>query len=670
MCGICGVFTARQYQAGSSIFDMTRSLRHRGPDDEGYLLGNTRSHTWKMATGPETIAEIPDNPIGHHAREKYNLAFGMRRLAILDLSPLGHGPMSYRNGSYWITYNGEVYNYIELRQELSSLGYQFQTATDTEVVLAAYAEWGPDCLKRFNGMWAFAIWDVKEQKLFCARDRFGIKPFTYYWDGSIFAFASEAKSLLQHPRITAKPDDSMVFDYLVMGLSHHREKTFFDGISNLLPAHYALLDLSRNELIFQKWWDVDLNTSLDVQGHGSDSDTIEEFSALLNDAVQLRLRTDVPIGTCLSGGLDSSVLVGIVNQLLLDGRVLPSEIIGDHQKTFSACFDDAQIDERPYISQVIQRTNAHASYVFPEGRSGLWREINDLHWYQEGPVGSTSIYSQWAVMRLAKENQVTVLLDGQGADELLAGYSYYFGSYLAQIARQRSLMRAILEATRASSASKSSLPLIFGLMLYELSPPAIKRLGRNSINTRFRTNKTVPIHLLDTRFANQFESNSSKYFKHQGYNSLAEHLYDSIQTSSLPALLHYEDRNSMAFSIEARVPYLDYRLVEFVFSLAASYRIREGWSKWILRAGGNNIAPEDIRWRKGKLGFATPESKWMDSGVNIINKLFKDDTIYSSRYFNTSTINQLRNYSNGRLRDTASIWRMISLEFWIRRFLG
>ena len=667
MCGICGVFTSDGYRAGSAIFNMATALRHRGPDDEGYLLGNTTQHSWIKATGPETITQIPKNPISHNADGQFNLAFGMRRLAIIDLSSSGHGPMTYNNGSYWITYNGEIYNYIELKQELTNLGHKFQTATDTEVILAAYAQWGPSCLARFNGMWAFAIWDVNKDKIFCARDRFGIKPFTYYWDGSLFAFASEAKALLRHPKIQTKPDDAAIFDYLVKGLSHHGERTFFEGIKNLLPAHYIELDLRNKRMDFHKWWDIPLNVNFESQKAGNENAVIEEFRALLIDTVRLSLRSDVPIGSCLSGGLDSSALVTIANRLLIDEQVLPPELIGKHQKTFSACFDDPEIDERPYIQEVIQSTKADAHYIFPQGRNGLWKEINVLHWHQEGPVGSTSIYSQWAVMRLAKEKGVTVLLDGQGADELLAGYTYYLGSYLSQAMRQKGLLFAIRELASASSMTQTPLLFLCGQMFYELLPASIRNFSQGVINTRIRTKKTLPLNYLADNFVRTFDDHRVVSYKNKGYDSLAEHLHDSIAFTSLPALLHYEDRNSMAFSIEARVPYLDYRLVELVFSLAANYKIRDGWTKWILREGTKGILPDRIRWRKRKLGFATPEKAWLNSNLGIIRDIFRGSVV-SSKYLHPKLIQQFRKITEENVKLFPGFWRLTSLELWMRAF--
>ncbi|HKZ42853.1 MAG TPA: asparagine synthase (glutamine-hydrolyzing), partial [Candidatus Hodarchaeales archaeon] len=346
MCGLCGVVTFNNSLAQQHILSMNASLIHRGPDDEGYLLGDFNSGRSVQASGSDTPSDLELNPIVDYRNGDFNLALGFRRLSIIDLSPKGHGPMSYANQNFWIVFNGEIYNYIEIRRELSSLGYIFDSNTDTEVILAAYAEWGVECLQHFNGMWAFAIWNVRERKLFCARDRFGIKPFNYFWDGKLFAFASEAKALFQHPSINPQSNDKVVFDYLVYGSQNHGSETFFHGIETVPASHYLELDLARGQVQIQKWWDIELNSERVSSNEKGDARVKTQFRELLTDSIRLRLRSDVPIGSSLSGGLDSSAVVGIVNQLLREEQLLPKDLIGEHQQTFSACFEDGDINER------------------------------------------------------------------------------------------------------------------------------------------------------------------------------------------------------------------------------------------------------------------------------------------------------------------------------------
>jgi len=668
MCGICGVIDFQGKSAGKYIEAMNKAQRHRGPDDEGFLLGERLSGKYVSAIGDDTVPEIHLNHIESFQDQPYDLAFGLRRLAILDLTVAGHGPMVSHKGKLCITYNGEIYNYIELRNELILKGHVFQTETDTEVILAAYQEWGIECLSRFNGMWAFGIWDIARKKIFFARDRFGVKPFNYFWDGNLFAFASEIKALLTHPAIKAIPNDVAVYDFLIHGSLNQGDATFFEGIKTLPASHYLMLDLETHQLTCQRWWDVPINRSLE-DGLEKEGEYLEEFIDLLTDAVRLRLRSDVPVGSCLSGGIDSSTLVSVTNQLFDKEHVLPSELIGKQQKTFSARFKLQQIDEGAFIESVVQKTGVDAHYVFPKGREGLWREIREVHKHQEQPVSSTSIYAQWCVMRLAKQKGVTVLLDGQGADELLGGYANYLGPYLAQILLQAGPLQMWRNVRKSSYASRVSIPFLLGMSLFHLLPEAVRTVSLRLANTRFRTNPTLSERMLSRSLLQQYTGRNLSNGKYRSFVNLSDQLYDSLYKSSLPALLHYEDRNSMAFSVEARLPYLDYRLVNFAFSLPANYRIREGWSKWILRKGTSGLVPDEIRWRRGKLGFATPENDWLLGNVDLITHTLAGE-LFSNKYFNDTTIDQLRNHHALNKRNFPGLWRIISLEYWMRSFFG
>lgn len=667
MCGIYGIWrTGNETVARSVIQNATTRLRHRGPDDEGYLLANWQTGQWISCAGVETIAALKLPPLPAQADALYNLALGHRRLSILDLTEAGHGPMAYLDGKLWITYNGEVYNYLELRAGLKSKGYVFNTNTDTEVILAAYAEWGPECLQHFNGMFAFALWDSRKGQLFCARDRLGIKPFHYYWDEQQLIFASEIKALLAHPAVSGCPNQAIVYDYLALGSVDHTAETFFADIHRLPAAHYLLLNFETRQLTTQRWWDIQVNTALN--GQAGQPDASAQFKELLVDAVRLRLRSDVPVGTCLSGGLDSSSIVSIANHLLLKEQAVSREWVSNQQKTFSACFNDPALDERPYIQQIINHTGAESNRVFPQGQNGLWAELKQLIWHQEEPFGSTSIYSQWNVMRLARQRGVTVLLDGQGGDELLAGYHHYLGPYLAQTMRARGLW-PVLAAARAAAAGTGRSPLfLLALGLYNNLPGQWQRRMLSLGNTRLRTNPTVSGSMLLPSFKRQFAERHLSRSKHQSFHNLARRLYQDIFMFSLPALLRYEDRNSMAFSLEARVPFLDYRLVEFCFSLPADCRIRQGWTKWILRQAMADFLPEQIRWRRSKLGFATPERQWLQQGAAQIAEFFTNGDLLSAPYLAPQTIQKLQNVSAAGILSIPGLWRLINLEMWLRVF--
>ena len=397
MCGIAGQYCLDGKEPDKKLLSvMSERLAHRGPDGEGTHI-----------RGP--------------------IAFAHRRLAIIDLSDEGLQPMTNEDGTLWLVFNGEIYNFVELRQELIKKGHIFHSKSDTEVILHAYEEWGHNCLTRFNGMWAFALWDDPRQELFCARDRFGIKPFYYALTGDSFLFASEIKALLAHPAVGTKPDDVTLGTYLAWGVLDHSERTMFDGIFQLRPAHAMVVTKNGTQQPF-RYWDGKVNA--EIRSTVPDAEVASKLRSLLHDATRIHLRSDVAVGTCLSGGIDSSALTSIINGLIRE-ETLSS--VGTRQKTFSVVFSDERFDESRYIDEVITATavDAHRTEPSPEK---LWDDIDRLVYMQDEPFGSLSIYAQYCVMRLAHE-QVKVVLDGQGADELLAGYLAYQGSFIGGLLR-------------------------------------------------------------------------------------------------------------------------------------------------------------------------------------------------------------------------------------------
>jgi asparagine synthase (glutamine-hydrolysing) len=398
MCGIAGILSRTPPDA-ALMERVCGSLAHRGPDGKGIWTG--RCNDW-------------------------NVMLGHRRLSIIDLSDAASQPMASADGSCHIVYNGEIYNYIELREELRGLGFEFRTKSDTEVILAAYRQWGADCLNRFNGMWAFAIHDAKKNILFCARDRFGIKPFYCFRKPGLFVFASEIKALLRHPEAPRVANASRVADFLAFGLVDHSPETFFKDIDRLPPAHYMVIEDGR--LSLQPYW---VPPKAEPAPETDSAESASRFLELFSDAVRIRLRSDVPVGTCLSGGLDSSSIVCVANRIMF-GKDSPidRDLVGERQKTFTACYGNAEFDERPFVDVVTGQTNASSHRVFPEAAI-LLKDMDALISHQEEPFGSTSIFAQWCVMRKVKETGVKVLLDGQGGDELLAGYDAYYAALAA-----------------------------------------------------------------------------------------------------------------------------------------------------------------------------------------------------------------------------------------------
>ena len=641
MCGICGIYSKKQID-DSVIKRMNDSLMHRGPDDAGIYFN---------CESLNANCEVP------------MVALANRRLAILDLSQAGHQPMSNENGSIWITYNGEIFNYLELRDELKKLGHSFRSDTDTEVVIHSYEQWGEDCLKHFNGMWGFALWDNRQKKLFCARDYFGIKPFYYFWNDSTFIFASEIKSILTHPLINKRVNEEIVYDYLTTAQIDHTEQTFFQGIKQVRPAHYLTIN-SSGKLNINRWWNVGVNEGIE-DTRLNESEIVNRFKEPFEDSVKIRLRSDVPIGTCLSGGLDSSSIVGIINRLLFKGQISNTELIGSRQKTFSSCFNNNSCDEREFINAVTEKTQVEQNCVFPDGDK-LWEELLQVMRYQDEPFGGPSIYAQWNVMRMVAQKGVKVLLDGQGGDELLAGYHNYYDVLFNQLRRNWRFLKLWQEIklTKGVFAMRDSAPFFF--YLYKIAPLFMQSVLKGIVkSTHVNMIRQTLQPVLQNRFKNRIVIPS------ETQESLSNALYHDVFDFSLPGPLHYEDRNSMAFSIETRLPFLDHRLVEFIFSLPANYKIRNGWTKWVLREAMKEVLPEKIYLRRDKVGFAVPEALWLEQSRSRIANLFNKTSgkTLSGDFINHQYVldNLDRMIKTGQSR---FIWRCINLEIWLQAFFS
>jgi asparagine synthase (glutamine-hydrolysing) len=600
MCGIAGQFCVDGGAPDRELLArMSEQLIHRGPDG-----------------------------VGTEIRGCMGLVH--RRLAIIDLSDDGLQPMTNEDGTLWLLFNGEIYNYIELREELVKKGHRFHSRSDTEVILHAYEEWGTGCLQRFNGMWAFALWDERSQQLFCARDRFGIKPFYYAEIGGSFLFASEIKALVEHPDVGKTPDDEVLGTFLAWGVQDHSARTMFDGILQLKPAH-ALLVTKEGTHTPYRYWDVTINGS--VQSDARDGQETGRFLELLKDATRIHLRSDVAVGTCLSGGIDSSTLAVLINNLIRDEA--PASV-SDRQKTFSVVFTDKRFDESRYIDEIVNATGVDSHRTEPDPAQ-LWDDIDRLVWVQDEPFGSLSIYAQYCVMRLAQKN-VKVVLDGQGADELLAGYLAYQVSYIRGLVHSFHAVKAIREITGSMWNHRGFFSSALGQLLAR----------RNRRNLLIMT--VPPID----RYA----------------GSLPDVLRRELCSTNLPALLHYEDRNAMAFSLESRVPYLDVRFVEYVASLPLDQKILNGVTKIALRNAVEGIIPECIRCRMDKMGFVTPEEIWMKETLRpFVLAIIGADSFRARPYWNADAV--MRDYQaflGGKSRYSPEIWRIVCTELWLRKF--
>ncbi|HET9493681.1 MAG TPA: asparagine synthase (glutamine-hydrolyzing) [Chloroflexia bacterium] len=661
MCGIFGIWHTDGRQVDlHALRRGVASLRHRGPDDEGYLLVDTRAGRTVLAGGEHTRPELGLPPVEHFAGvigERFDFALGFRRLSILDLSPAGHQPMCSHDGRLWLVFNGEVYNYIELRRELESRGHTFKTGTDSEVVLAAYRQWGPECLSRFNGMWALALWDGESRSLFLARDRFGVKPlYTVTSRPGTFAFSSEIKALVASGTVPFSPRPEAVAGYVAEGRfpGHRRGETFFDGVQELPGGHYATVDRAGRRA--KRFWWLPVETAREADPVSA----VAEYRGLFTDSVRLRLRADVPVGTCLSGGLDSSSIVAVAGHLMQTEHAVSLERLGDHQQTFSAVYDErGRWNEREYIDRVLEHTGAAGNFTYPT-LDRMLTDLDRLVWHQDEPFQSTSIFAQWCVMSLARERGVTVLLDGQGADEVLAGYRPY-NVWLGHLIMAGKLLQAAREAREMHDVGGvSTLPLLARAMAPQLPSVVLRQLRKS------RVSRAVSGSALNSDLAGLYEhAQSASGEAYEDLRDLNEHLARLLLEDSLPNLLRYEDRNSMAFSIEARVPYLDYRLVEYVFTMAPHLRIHQGWTKWLHRAAFVDMLPPEIVWRRDKVGFETPEQRWFREG-----KAQLLDLLSSGEGAEYLDLDHVRHEAPLLIErgEIARVWRWINLVRWLGLF--
>jgi asparagine synthase (glutamine-hydrolysing) len=574
MCGIAGIISSDPSLVNAPQLNrMMTALAHRGPDGEGY---------WINLSG--------------------NVGFGHRRLSIIDLTKMGDQPMHYQN-RYTIIYNGEIYNYIELRESLIKLGETFNSHSDTEVILAMYARYKEKCLIYFDGMFAFAIWDQEEQKLFAARDRFGEKPFYYHWDPATntLAFASEMKALWAIG-VPKKVEDTMLLPFISSGFTHNPGKpalTFYSGIKKIPARNYLTYQFSQHKIHTHIYWELDrqINNEIEV------SHAQQKFSELLYTSVSRRLRSDVSVGTSLSGGIDSSTISAIINQITSSGK--QPETGYDHV-SFSAVFKGYEKDESGFINIVSTKFNLKNYQVTP-GVTDLIADLGKLNYYQEEPFPSSSTYAQYKVFELAQQKGIKVLLDGQGADEILGGYSKYHHWYWQELLRKKRFIQLKSEQIKTTPGSKeikwgykNYLAAIFpGAASTELSRRAFKLQQLHpDINEEY------------------LRSNLDKsFFIKPVVKSLDDILYFNTFHTGLEELLTYADRNSMAHGREVRLPFLNHELVQFVFSLPSNFKIRQGFTKWILRKTMENILPPEIVWRREKIGFEPPQKKWMTDKI-------------------------------------------------------
>lgn len=614
MCGIAGIIKKQGQKADKATLGrMLVSIKHRGPDDEGIYLDR-------------------------------NAGLGHRRLSILDTSSAGHQPMPSKDGNYWITFNGEIYNYIELKKELGNRTYQ--SGTDTEVLLLAYQKWGTKFLDKLNGIFAFAIWDENKKSLFCARDHVGVKPFYYAFQNGVFYFASEIKALLA-AGVKTRPNDRIIYDYLVEGIYHHSPETFFDGIYELPAGH--LLTYANGSLKIKKYWDPSKKI-VNMSGW-SDKRAGDEFFNLFKNAVTIQLRSDVPIGIQLSGGLDSSSLTAMI------------DLISGGQKNFnlfSFVYGDFPDRDLPYMQSTAKRLgwNLNLLDIYPKDVSD-WTER--ITWLQDQPFPGLPTYGQHLIAQKCREMGIKVILGGQGGDEIGGGYEYYMGAALLDITLRENSATAskeLLSWKRVRKYKPDLMEFVFNSFLSFMGG------GRSADTSKFTNTEVLKPEFVSKKYP-------KLEFKQPFDSHLSNMQYRDIFYTKLPRILHVADRSAMEFGVEHRVPFLDYRLVEFGLSLPVNQKIRNGHQRYFMRKAMDRLLPKDVVWAP-KRAIPSPQREWFKKELKPwIRSVLQSKSFGSRPYFNQKMV--LAEYEKyirtpETPKNSFHIWQWLHLEHWLRAY--
>ena len=565
-----------------------------------------------------------------------HFSIGMRRLAIIDVAT-GDQPLYSDDGNLALVFNGEIYNHAELRRELEQRGRRFVTDhSDSEVILRGFEEWGRNVVDHLTGMFAFAISDHERAELFLARDRLGIKPL-YYVDGpNGFAFASELKALFQDARVPRRPDVEALQRFLLFRLHDDGEQTFFDDVHRLLPAH-TMLVRPGGIVKIERYWNPPVNP--EFASTRPDDDYAQDFAARFDEVVKRHLISDVPVGVPLSGGLDSSGVVTTMAHLMSNGTDLHTSGLF----TFSALYPGETIDESEFIGEIERAVGSTPHYAYPT-LDDFWNEIDEWIWYQEEPTIASAPYAYYSVYRLASKH-VKVMVSGNGGDELLAGYIPYFRTYLQSAVAQHQYLAAAREVVK-------------GRDLY-------KKYAGEMVRSRLPSRATNPVNARELLRAG---SAAGAHF--ESHKNLNERLASDVLRYSTPDLLRYEDKNSMAFSIEARVPFLDHELVEFIFSLPIDQKIKGGWNRAVYRNAMKGRMPDKNRLRRSKVGFTNPDITWMKAKAPEIRSIFSSPELASRDLYDPAQlVTAWDEYLAGRPGDGLIFWRVLVSELWMRRYM-
>jgi asparagine synthase (glutamine-hydrolysing) len=637
MCGINGIISNNK-EFNKNIVILNKLIKHRGPDDEGFVLINSKSKIQSSFSGDDSIDFIKQKypHITTADFECFNIVFGHRRLSIIDLSEKGHCPMSDESGKIWITYNGEIYNYIELREELKSYGYTFKTESDTEVIIKSYQKWGDDCFNHFNGMWALALYDSNTNKLILSRDRFGIKPLYYINNGQCFAFSSEIKPLLYLSPQNLEINDRKIPFFILYGNRLSMDDTYIKNLYSLSASHYLVFQ--NGNIRLKRYYEIPILR----ENNKPENYLKEELINLLTDSVKLRYRSDVPVGTCLSGGLDSSSIVA-----------LSHSIFGKHLKTFSAVWSYKECDESRYIDIVNNEYGCDPNKVEPSVDE-FEKVFEKLCYYHEIPTEGPGLYPQWYVMRMAK-GKVKVLLDGQGGDEV-------FGGYLSKDLFLKSLLldKNIKDlwtnlGLLGSFINKNGIHAISSWLFSKL----YNRIVISHFSKRF---KILKKEIKEKMGAAELYIDDSPPKYYDNYLNNLSHYY--VSNLTIPTLLHYEDRSSMAHSIESRVPFLDYRLVEFGLNLSPNHLSNRNYTRPLFRKALLNYLPKTITDRKDKLGYPVPFNKWTRLNLKeLVNDSLENPNSNIFKYIDKKYLKKklLKHYSK-KIDYSWGIWRLLSLD--------
>jgi asparagine synthase (glutamine-hydrolysing) len=612
MCGISLIIDMHnQPVARQQMQCMNNKVIHRGPDGEGYYFGE-------------------------------NFAMGSRRLSIIDLSDAGLQPMN--RGDDWIIFNGMIYNYVELRQELSDLGYKFQSETDTEVLLAACQHWDLQAFNKLNGMWAFAWYKASSDEIILCRDYFGIKPLYYTSVNGLFAAASEIKQFTSLSGFIPVLNKRTTINFLVNGWLNYSEQTFFKDVNELRGGHYLVYNLKNHDCKIHQWYNL---SEASAPSNIKLNEAIEGVRHLFGDSMKKRMRADVRIGSCLSGGLDSSAMVSYLHK---------SNLTVDDFATVTSCYKEKEYDEQQYSDEVSRTTGFQGFKVFPDLNKLLDNgELAAMVYHQDQPFSTASHYSEYSVFKTASINKLTVMLDGQGSDEYLCGYGEFFLLHIKKLLHSGKIIKALRNIrTKTHYPGNSIFKFIKAyfktVYLYPLIAGSKKALGKGNYQMLSNSwNKLANRHLVE------FESKDLREL------SLHQMLY-----SSLPLQLHSEDRNSMMFSIESRLPFLDHRLVEYVISLPADHKIKNGYSKYVLREAVHEM-PALIRKRTDKMGFVAPEEPWVREN-HIRFKKELTEAIESSDIFSPKLLKRFDRFIKGKLGYEPIYFRAIALHHFIKVF--